>query len=72
MYVWGICCCSAADLCNGSETRVLVSFELRSSAVKETFLQEAAKAFSQVQRIPLKCLPKCYRVEHIELYELRL
>jgi hypothetical protein len=37
-----------ADLCNGSETRVLVSFELRSSAVKETFLQEARKAFTQV------------------------
>jgi hypothetical protein len=26
----------------------------------------------QVRRIPLKCLPKCYRVEHIELYELML
>jgi hypothetical protein len=38
-----------ADLCNGSETRVLVSFELRSSAVKETFLQEANKAFKQVR-----------------------
>jgi hypothetical protein len=51
---------------------VLVSFELRSSAVKATFLHEAHKAFSHVQRIPLKCLPKCYRVEHIELYELKL
>lgn len=43
------CCCAAADLCNGSETRVLVSFELRSSAVKETFLTEAHKAFTQVR-----------------------
>jgi hypothetical protein len=51
---------------------VLVSFELRSSAVKATFLEEAAREFSEVSRIPLKCLPKCYRVEHIELYELRL
>jgi len=40
-----------AGLCNGGETRVLVSFELRSSAVKETFLREAHKAFSQVRRL---------------------
>jgi hypothetical protein len=39
----------SAGLCNGSKTRVLVSFELRSSAVKETFLQEAGQAFSQVR-----------------------
>ena len=39
-----VCC---AGLC-GPDTRVLVSFELRSSAVKETFLAEAAKAFTQV------------------------
>lgn len=25
----------------------------------------------QVQRVPVSSLPKCYRVEHIELYELR-
>jgi hypothetical protein len=36
-----------AGLCS-ADTRVLVSFELRSSAVKETFLAEAAKAFTQV------------------------
>lgn len=43
-----LCQPRGAGLCPGPETRVLVSFELRSSAVKETFLQEAHKAFSQV------------------------
>uniref|UniRef100_A0A383VXQ9 FAM86 N-terminal domain-containing protein n=1 Tax=Tetradesmus obliquus TaxID=3088 RepID=A0A383VXQ9_TETOB len=55
----------------GPDTRVLVSFELRSNAVKETFLAEAAKAFTQVRRVPVSSLPKCYRVEYIELYELK-
>lgn len=44
-----VCVHLAAGLCNGSKTRVLVSFELRSSAVKQTFLQEAEQAFSQVR-----------------------
>lgn len=37
-----------AGLCHAG-SRVLVSFELRSSAVKETFLAEAHKEFSQVR-----------------------
>jgi hypothetical protein len=41
-----VCC---AGLCS-ADTVVLVSFELRSSAVKETFLAEAAKAFTQVRQ----------------------
>ncbi|KAF8071200.1 Vcpkmt [Scenedesmus sp. PABB004] len=60
---------AARGLCHGG-TRVLVSFELRSSAVKETFLAEARSAFSRCTRVPLSRLPRCYRVEHIELYEL--
>jgi hypothetical protein len=51
---------------------VLVSFELRSSQVKETFVREAAKAFSRVERLSKSSLPKCYQVEHIELYKLQL
>eukprot|EP00775_Hariotina_reticulata_P013046 gene13044-13173_t len=58
-------------LCQPS-TRVLVSFELRSTAVKNTFLTEADKVFSKVRRVPVSSLPRCFRVEHIELYELQL
>lgn len=39
--------CCFAGLCT-ADTRVLVSFELRSNAVKETFLAEAQKEFKQV------------------------
>lgn len=39
--------CSPAGLCHAG-SRVLVSFELRSSAVKETFLAEAHRQFAQV------------------------
>jgi len=60
-----------AGLCT-SNTVCLVSFELRSSAVKETFVREAAKAFSRVERLSKASLPKCYQVEHIELYKLQL
>jgi hypothetical protein len=53
-----------ADLCNGSETRVLVSFELRSSAVKETFLQEARKAFTQVTKQQQQQQQHSHRMVH--------
>lgn len=61
----------AAGLC-GPQTVVLVSFELRSSKVKDTFLRESSKAFSRVERLSKAALPKCYQVEHIELYKLQL
>lgn len=40
---------TCAMLCASSDkARCLVSFELRSSLVKSTFLEEAAKAFNKV------------------------
>jgi hypothetical protein len=56
----------------GPSTAVLVSFELRSSAVKETFVREARRAFGRVERLSKAALPKCYQVDHIELYKLQL
>lgn len=56
----------------GPATSVLVSFELRSSAVKETFVAEASKAFGVVERLSKAALPKCYQVDHIELYSCRI
>ncbi|GFH25971.1 uncharacterized protein HaLaN_24031 [Haematococcus lacustris] len=52
--------------------RCLVSFELRSQAVKEVFLEEAGRAFAKVVRIPSSQLPRGCQVAHIELYELSL
>lgn len=57
-------------LCS-SNTKCLVSFELRSKQVKSTFLSEATKIFSSIERIPKSALPKGCQVEHIELYELK-
>lgn len=70
---------AAAGLCaarggggGGAATasRCLVSFELRSQEVKDTFLREAAAAFKHVARVPPEKLPRGCRVQHIELYEL--
>ncbi|GAX73872.1 hypothetical protein CEUSTIGMA_g1322.t1 [Chlamydomonas eustigma] len=55
----------------GESTRCLVSFELRSNQVKSVFLKEAARAFSRVERIPSKSLPKGCQIDHIELYDLQ-
>ena len=58
-------------LSNSPSTRCLVSFELRSNLIKETFLEEGRKAFSEVKRVQPKDLPKsCQDAGHIELYEL--
>ena len=58
-------------LFNSPATRCLVSFELRSNLVKETFLDEGSKAFEHVQRVQPRDLPKsCQEAHHIELYEL--
>jgi predicted nicotinamide N-methyase len=52
-------------------TRCLVSFELRSQQIKETFLEESNKAFDHVRRVQPKDLPRsCQQAHHIELYEL--
>lgn len=56
----------------GPATTVLVSFELRSSAVKDAYVAEAGACFSRVERLSKAALPKCYQVEHIELYRLQL
>ncbi|MEW5306214.1 MAG: hypothetical protein WDW36_008696 [Sanguina aurantia] len=56
----------------GPTTQCLVSFELRSEAVKEVFLRETARLFSKVTRIPTSSLPRGCRVEHIELYQLQI
>ena len=56
----------------GPETAVLVSFELRSREVKEAFLAAAGAAFSRVERLSKAALPKGYRVDHVELYQLKL
>jgi hypothetical protein len=61
----------AAGLC-GPQTVCLVSFELRSSQVKEVFLRESGREFSRVERLSKSALPKCYQVEHIELYKLQV
>lgn len=60
---------TCALLC-GPATRCLVCFELRSSEVQRVFLEEAAKAFSKVERLPPHALPRPCQVEHILLYEL--
>ncbi|KAI8470255.1 MAG: putative methyltransferase-domain-containing protein [Monoraphidium minutum] len=56
----------------GPSTVCLVSFELRSSVVKETFLRASGAAFSRVERLSKAALPRCYQVDHIELYKLQL
>ena len=63
--------CHRQGLC-GPQTVCLVSFELRSSAVKETLVREASKAFGRVERLSKAALPKRYQVEHIELYRLQV
>lgn len=58
-------------LFNSPGTRCLVSFELRSQQIKESFLSEGAKAFHHVKRVQPKDLPKSSQeAHHIELYEL--
>jgi hypothetical protein len=56
----------------GPQTKCLVSFELRSSKVKDTFLREAARSFSRVERLSKADLPRGFQADHIELYCLRL
>ncbi|GBF87904.1 N-lysine methyltransferase-like protein [Raphidocelis subcapitata] len=56
----------------GPQTTCLVAFELRSSKVKETFVREAGRAFSRVERLSKADLPRGFRGDHIELYSLRL
>ncbi|PNH12810.1 hypothetical protein TSOC_000233, partial [Tetrabaena socialis] len=60
---------TCAMLC-GPTTRCLVCFELRSSEVQRVFLEEASKAFTRVERLPISTLPKPCQVEHILLYSL--
>jgi hypothetical protein len=47
-YVCPSCVLVHAGLCRPGHTRVLVSFELRSEAVKATFLEEAHRVFPHV------------------------
>lgn len=51
---------------------VLVSFELRSSAVKDAFLGAAAHGFSRVERLGKGGPPRGWQGEHIELYKLQI
>lgn len=62
---------AAAGLCHAG-TRVLVTFETRGEQLREAFLSAVYQRFSRVQRLPRESLPEPYRVEHIELFELRL
>ena len=61
----------AAGLCQEG-TRVLVTFETRGERLRAAFLSAVKQRFTRVQRIPAESLPELYRVEHVELYELRL
>lgn len=63
---------AACRALSGPSTRVLVSFELRSAEVKAAFLAAAGREFSGVERLPQASLPKGWRAEHLELYQLRV
>ncbi len=55
-----------------TQHKVLICQELRSSLVRQALVQEAAKHFSQVTKLPDTALPAGVRAEHLELFELRL
>lgn len=64
---------SSRDACEESASaRALVTFEARSDEMRAAFLKAAEVWFRQVRRVPVQGIPPAYRVEHIELYELRL
>lgn len=62
---------ACSGLCQ-SGTRVLISFETRSSELREHLLAAARAKFSRVEELPLTSLPQAYQLQHIELYEMRL
>lgn len=62
---------TCAGLC-GPQTKVLVAFERRSSEVRRCFIEEAKKAFSYVEMIPVSQFPPSLRLEYCDIWELRL
>ena len=62
---------ACAGLCQAN-TRCLVTFEDRGTVLKEGFIAAARTEFTHVEQISRQTLPESYRLEHIDLWELRL
>ena len=62
---------TCAGLC-GPNTKVLVAFERRSPEVRKCFIEEAKKAFSHVEMIPVLQFPPPLRLEYCDIWELKL
>ena len=62
---------ACAGLCH-AKTRCLVTFEDRGTTLRDNFLAAAQTKFRHVQQVNRKTLPRCYQLEHIDLWEMQL
>lgn len=62
---------ACAGLCH-KQTRCLITFEDRGTALRNSFLAAAYAKFGSVNQIPRAMLPPGYQLDHVDLWELRL
>lgn len=62
---------ACAGLCQ-AKSKCLVTYEDRGTALRNAFFTAACARFTQVKPINRQTLPEGYRLEHIDLWELRL